>query len=352
MGLASAASRSREEYEIRRARAGKLLPFGVKFLDDALLGILPNDLILIGARSGAGKTQLCTRIALANVAKGSRVNFIALEAESSEIEARLKFSVVMDAFYADRSRPKIERRITFQEFYTGLYGDLLRPYEEIAHDEFTRRYGGLFVFYKASKFGVSDLIEQVVAQSDDKQLIIIDHAHYFDFEDDNENRALKQLARTVRTLALEENKPIILVAHLRKRDRGNTDIAPDLDEFHGSSDLAKIATRVITLAPGGMDPSGCFETFFRIPKNRFDGGATRFMAQLKFDPRTNSYGDQYRLGWADQSRKDAFTELDRALWPSWATGQGALGSVGRPADSRQPRVPESRSWEEVIKSSP
>ena len=326
------------------------MPFGIKFFDDALLGIMPGDLILVGARSGAGKTQLCTNIALANIAAGRKPYFIALEAERFEIESRLKFKLVMDLFYADPKRPVLNRRIGFQEWFCGQVSALMAPYEEKAHHAFASAFEKLFVFYKQGTFGIADLTEQILVHSQDKDLVIIDHAHYFDFEDDNENRAMKQLARTVRTLALEENKPIILVAHLRKRDRGNQDLAPDLDEFHGSSDLSKIATRVITLAPGRMGADGRFETFFRIPKNRFDGGATRFMAQAVFNPRENSYDDAYKIGWADQSRADGFAELDRNLWPAWSRGEALLGGGVRADAPGQPAPAGPGGWEEAFAS--
>ena len=63
--------------------------FGIKYLDAALHGIKPNDLILIGASSGAGKTELCTHIAKTNAKLGKRVRYIALEAEKNEIETTL-----------------------------------------------------------------------------------------------------------------------------------------------------------------------------------------------------------------------------------------------------------------------
>ena len=42
------------------------LSFGVKFLDAALGGILPDDLVLIGAPSGVGKTGFVTNLAAAS----------------------------------------------------------------------------------------------------------------------------------------------------------------------------------------------------------------------------------------------------------------------------------------------
>jgi len=46
-----------KRYMEQNKRVGK---FGVSYLDDKLRGILQGDLILIGARSGAGKSSIAT----------------------------------------------------------------------------------------------------------------------------------------------------------------------------------------------------------------------------------------------------------------------------------------------------
>ena len=82
--------------ERQHRQKNKLLKFGVSFVDDSLLGILPDDLILVGAPSGVGKTQFCVNLALANVSVGKRVHFFALEAGKYEIERRLKWQILVD----------------------------------------------------------------------------------------------------------------------------------------------------------------------------------------------------------------------------------------------------------------
>jgi hypothetical protein len=182
-----------------------------------------------------------------------------------------------------------------------------------------RAYTGLFVYYKESRFTVNELIRSVMDEADRSDLFIIDHAHYFDFDDDNENRAMKNLAKNIRDLVLEEKKPVVLVAHLRKRDRANEDLVPGIDEFHGSSDLTKIATRVVTISPGGRTQDGCYETFFRIPKNRLNGGTNRFIGRVIFDPKVNAYEPKYKIGNANLSRRSGFEELSPELLPEWAS---------------------------------
>lgn len=308
-----------KEIEGRQVARKNLRKFGIPFLDDALIGISPSDLVLLGAPSGVGKTQLCTNIALANMREGKRVHFMALEAEQFEIERRLKYQLLTDAYFkADRSLRVPGLHLSYDRW---LMGDFLKPladFELLTAKAFEQNYRDLFCYYKQDRFTLTDLIENVVSSAPDSDLFIIDHVHYFDLDDDNENRAMKQIAKTVRDLALEEGKPIILVAHLRKRDRQNEDLVPGIDEFHGSSDLTKIATKVITLAPGGRTADGCFETFIRIPKNRLNGGCTRFLGRVMFDPKRNSYEAQYKIGRSSLSKKSGFEELDRDLLPDWA----------------------------------
>lgn len=335
----SASECAQTEIEGRRERGKNLLRYGIDFLDDALLGITKNDLIVIGAPSGLGKTQLCCNMALANLEIGKRVHYIALEAEPLEIERRLKYPLVAERFFADPNRPRI--RIAFDTWMNGDHIDELEVYEKSAAEYFAQAYRDLHIYYKQAEFTVPDLIEQVVTNSAKTDLIIVDHVHYFDFDDDNENRAMKTLAKAARQLSIHEGRPIVLVAHLRKRDRFNDDLIAGLDEFHGSSDLTKIATRVITIAPGGPTDKGNFETFFRIPKNRSNGGVTRFCGRCIFSPKRGGYEAGYKIGWADQSRKNGFAEIDRNSHPDWVRRSTSASSSPYPvsAGEQAPTLP-------------
>ena len=322
----SVGKNSHSERARRRELGKNLMSFGISFLDDALKGIFRDDLILLGAPSGAGKTQLCCSIAAANLDEGRRVHYIALEAARFEIEHRLKYPLVMDAFYSDPQRPRLGERIGFQDFLCGEWDTELAPYEDAVDSVFQGQYENLFIYYKQNKFGISELIEAVSFAANDTDLIIIDHVHYFDLDHDSENKAMKEIAQTARDLALEQQKPIILVAHLRKRDRGSDELCAGLEEFHGSSDLFKIATRVITMSPGPKTVGGFFETYFRIPKNRLDGEVTRFCAKEFYSSKKGSYEQgKYQLGWAEQKRSRGFEAVDPSLWPSWGKRKAQNG---------------------------
>lgn len=310
-----------------------VLRFGVDYLDDAMRGIFPDDVVLLGAPSGAGKTQLCCNIAYANLLDGKRVHYIALEASEFEIERRLKYPMVLERFLSDPDRPKLAERITYPEWLMGKYVNELKKYEDESAKTFEKSFSSLNLHYKQEKFDIKKLIDSILYCADDTDLILIDHVHYFDFDDDNENRAIKEIAKTVRSLAIENQKPIILVAHLRKRDRYNDELVPGLDEFHGSSDLYKIATKVVTVSPGQPTDDGLYETFFRIPKNRIDGGVTRFIGRELFSPKRGSYEPgRYQVGWSSQTRKEGFSMVDAGRVPDWARrrDRNSLDSVPIP----------------------
>lgn len=314
----SVGSNVQNEAEKRRGGRARLRPFGIQYLDDALMGIADDDLVLIGAPSGIGKTQLCCNIALKNLEAGKRVHFMALEASEFEIERRLKYQLVAQQFFTDSGRPYLRDRLSFDRWLMGDYMEELHAYELIANDFMAKAYDKLFVYYKESEFNVSHMTENILSEASRSDLFIVDHAHFFDFEDENENRAMKRMAKTLRDLVLEQGVPVVLVAHLRKRDRHNAELVPGIDEFHGTSDLTKIATRVITLAGGNRTSDGCYETFFRVPKNRLNGGTNRFVGRTFFDPKRNTYEPSYKIGLASLTRDDGFQELDSSLWPDWA----------------------------------
>lgn len=327
-----ASRNSYDEIKDRQNAREKLRGFGITFLDDALIGIGAGDLVLLGAPSGIGKTQLCCNIAKANVEAGRRVHFIALEADEYEVERRLKYQIIAREFFSMAARPALQGRLDFDRWRMGDFLAELGELEIRAMKEFEEKYRNLFLHYKGDRFGVSNLIESIVGASEESDLFIIDHAHYFDFDDDNENRAMKQLAKTVRQLAIDERRPIILVAHLRKRDRGNPELVAGLDEFHGSSDLAKIATRVVTLSQGSITDKGNYETFFRVPKNRLNGGSKFYIARMVFNPQKGNYEDEYRLGPASLTRESGFQDITPEAKPQWAKHMAAA-PMGSFADS-------------------
>ncbi|MEK6882692.1 MAG: DnaB-like helicase C-terminal domain-containing protein, partial [Nanoarchaeota archaeon] len=89
-----------EEKKIRKAiDPKKICTFGIAPLDDALIGMLKNDLIVIGADTGVGKSDLCLNIALHNASQGKKVGLYYIEGGANEAIARIKWKFLCDKYY-------------------------------------------------------------------------------------------------------------------------------------------------------------------------------------------------------------------------------------------------------------
>lgn len=336
MRFETAASRMALEREDRQSLSKRKLNWGVSYLDDATMGIFANDLVLLGAPPGVGKTDLALNIALTNILDGKHIHFIALEAHTFEIERRLKYKYFCNLFFTDPDRPRLSGPMNYKSWVLGVFSAELEKYMSETEKFCSEAYTDLFTLYKQKTFGVEELIEQVNFVSDETDLVIVDHAHYFDWDGDD-NRALKEIVHTARDLTQETAKPIILVAHLRKRDKAQKELCPGMDDFHGSSELVKVATKCVTIAPGPATADGKFVTYFRVSKDRLDGGPTRFVGMTTFNPKKGKYDDDYKLAWANSENA---LPIDADYYPEWARFRPS--GVRAPVNSRSQASAETR----------
>lgn len=313
----SAASRVTGEAEERAKLVARELKYHVGFLDDCARGILPTDLVLLGAETGAGKTQLATNIAMMNVHAGKTVHYIALEAEHREIERRIKFALLAECV---RRHGDDITGLNYPDWYRGQCEHIVGRHNAAAEEKFQKRYSRLHTYYRGSKFGHDDIRRLLLAIQSETDLVILDHLHYVDIDDENENRGFKQTLKMIRDVTLGMERPMILIAHIRKRDARSRAIVPDLEMFHGSSDIIKIITHAVMLAPARSIPSkqpSIAHTFMHVPKDR-RGGATGHVALCRFERSMGSYDKQYTLGHAT-GLGDVFEPIDLAAKPRWAT---------------------------------
>jgi len=292
----SAPARIAGELDERVRMAGRALSYGQPFLDDCLRAILPHDLVLLGAPSGVGKTDLALAIAAGNAKIGRRVNYFALEAEPRELERRLKFAMLVEAAIA-ASHPHASD-LNYADWHLGRCEHVCRGFNAIVDQQILSQLCGLFTFYRGAKFDQADLRRSMLDVHRNADLIVIDHLHYIDTDgDESEARALGDTMKTIRDVSLRIGKPVILVAHLRKRDPRAKQLVATLDDFHGSSNVAKIATHAITIERAPVESPRWYlaPTFLAIAKDR-RAGAPGLVALTYFDRRFRSYRPHYTLG--------------------------------------------------------
>jgi hypothetical protein len=325
-----------EEKLDRHVLAGSIAPFGVSYLDDALHGILPNDLVLVGARTGRGKTELATTIAQAASSKSREVAFYALEADRWEIHRRLKYRKLAQLYhvhYAGTSGARPFPR--YRDWLVQGFCSEWDAIEKVAEEELARDLSSLRLIYKDGPFTVEKFTGEFETVSKEVDLVIIDHLHYFDFGP-NESEGLKKAIHAIRDASIHRGKPVILLAHLRKSDRMSGKTLPDLDDFHGHSDIVKVATTVVLLAPAKHTTIGAYPTYFHIAKARSAADTTPFVGVHGFDFKTNSYSEKYFIERASFVTDPEAID-DPGQIPTWAKRSiGARASMPAPRRAASP----------------
>jgi replicative DNA helicase len=300
-GFRDSKDRIVEERAERIEQAKRILRFGVKFLDDNLIGITPNDLIVLGAKTGAGKTQLAMSIAKFNALKGYPVHYFALEAEENEIERRIKFGIISEAY--NYSKDINDPYIGYAEWRMGVVGETWEKLEASLEDRCQKAVKNLHTLYRTSgSFDLKALEQSLMEVVGRSRLIVIDHLHYIDTGED-ENHDYKQTIKMIRDIVLRFGVPIIVIAHLRKGTAKLDQLIPGVEEFHGTSDVPKIATTAIMLSPDfnpehhllDKDKRNYMPTFMGAVKSRLDGARTRYVALTHFNPYSGRYEDEYAL---------------------------------------------------------
>lgn len=304
------------EREERIANAKSPLSFGISFLDDSFLGIMKNDLVLLAGRSGQGKSEIALHISLTNALMGKRVYHLALEAERREIARRMLYKNLAREHYADVFRGNA--RPNYLHWYAGKQEELLSPYYDNAAANLAK-YSNLKIFYRGSEFGLKELKMIFASIKGQADLLVLDHLHYMDFSDENENRAHKEAVKEIRDLALLHGIPVVLVAHVRKADRRNPVPVPDMEDIHGSSDIFKIATKAITIAPAKDQAVSegtktfRFPTYIRLAKCRQDGSLQWFCGLTSFDMSRGDYDETYVVG-NFNSKGEWVTATEKPFW--------------------------------------
>lgn len=302
----------------RQRLFARRVPFHVSFLDDIALGILPTDLVVVGAETGAGKTTLGTLFALSSATKGLRVSYVALEAYQSEIEQRLLYQRVSTLAWKQHLEGR--HQLSYARWMHGKCEEVHRQVADDARMELATDLETLRTYYREREFKPEHIVPLLSSVAESTDLFVFDHLHYVDTDDRDENRAMGAVVKLLADFVNTAEKPVIAVAHLRKKDRGQRrdQLVPDLHEFHGASAITKIATKVVMLAPARDRPSESHiaNTYMAVEKDRL-AGKSPYVAAIGFDMRTAGYEKRYELGRLSPDRGE-FIALHSLEKPPWA----------------------------------
>lgn len=261
-------------WESQVENLSKTVPYGIPFLDDATNGILPGQLIVLGAATGVGKTDALSLIARAAAVK-AKVCFLALEAHENEIQERILYRAMADIYFKLPSEKKREMGVgtlSYVDFHSGKLNKALGEFwDEAMHNAMMITDNIDFVYpSQLSAEGAAIEIERRV--DDGTRLFILDHLHHLEIDEQDEVKALKRNMKLLNLITNSRECSLLTASHLRKGDRMRPEF-PDLNDLHGSSEISKRAHVVIILGPVPRNQhegmfAGQITTLFHVAKFR------------------------------------------------------------------------------------
>lgn len=318
-GFVESARRAGGLIEAVKERAAGAIPFRIGFLRDIAIGMLDIEHVVLGAPTGAGKTTIAASVAKSESAAGGRVAYLALEAHENEIEQRLLFQEMARLAWERRVASFTElEQFTYASWCHGRCGDIVAAVRQDALIRFRNDCRGLRTLYRTGRFTRDDLVRFMKAVSGEVDLIILDHLHFIDDGDDDEVRAMKRTVKAASDCIQDMRTPVMAIAHLRKIDVRSKRLIPHIADFHGASDITKVATKVITVAPAWdheRQASYLAPTYMHVSKDRLVG-EQNYTAVLGFDLRSSTYHRPYELGRLspDGAKWEAVKAVDLPWW--------------------------------------
>ena len=307
----------------------KAVTYGVQCLDHALRFILPNELVVIGADTGVGKSELAIHIARSNAKVGKKVNLYYLEGGEIEFVRRFKWGDFLNAYYT-----KYTQHIEYADWVTNqIPANIINDIElNILPKQYEEAYGDrLSIHPMSNTFNIDDvhlsLADSLLEGVTDKRkmfgvdLIVIDHLHYFNMDEipgPNEIAKLNTILIKCKTIADLHHIPVVLVSHLRKKSKERG--IPDNEDFHGSSEITKKSSTSIIIAPGFRKDSNStliYPTYFRITKSRM-GIKSNYVIMNDYDLRTRSYATNYEVYPINDKGFVAGEPFKKHEMPQWA----------------------------------
>jgi len=335
-----------------------LLKTGIKFIDEATGGIMPNDCFMVGAGTGIGKTQISSQIALHIAESGHGVAMFILESYRGEMADKEKFQRIKQVLF-ERKNFKLLGRFQFRPWECGKFiGTEIEEIEKslIAPEIYknTEVLTKIKIRYRANEsynvFNFEKDIDTIVEKSDIK-IMLVDHLHFFDLHLKEENQAIKNIVNRIRDKAQLHNIPSIIFSHIRKKvNQFDHSVVPSIDEFHGTSEITKNPTLVLAMAQAyNRTPSQGYysPTFFKLHKDRFENSSKKFYALLNYNLNSGKYEHDYQLFKNTVEGMEEIEPGERPFWAKSVSWGGDEIANRRPKKVKKPKASKEEEKSEV-----
>lgn len=223
---------------------------GITDLDDKILGLHNQELTVIGARPGVGKTTLALQIAQNIARKGKNVTIISLEMSDKQLIQKLIASKARINSYK-------MRRGTLEE----------SDFEKISNVSADISKLPITLISNATTIQKIETIIRKLKNKNQLDLIIIDYIQLIKNNKKLPSREqeVADITRTLKLLSLELNIPIIGLCQL---NRNATKAEPTLADLRESGSIEQDADNVMFLYQEKEDTSNVVDVTLKIAKQR------------------------------------------------------------------------------------
>jgi replicative DNA helicase len=249
-----------KEFDGNPIAAQNGIPSGFPTIDKNVGGFLPGQVVIVGARTGVGKSFLLTDLALNAAHAGAPVLFFNLEMLPSEIMDRL-----VAANYNIRLSALRSGALTQDEFDKVL----------AAKDEFKKLPIEIDSTPNITVDHIRARAQQKASSPGGLGLIIIDYLQLVTpssvSREDNRQQQVAEISRNIKLLSMKIKIPVIQAVQLNRIKRGDENPTPRRDDIRESNSIAQDASVIILIdrardADGKTDDTK--DATFILDKNR------------------------------------------------------------------------------------
>ena len=224
-----------ERKKAREAGQDLIIRTGIKALDRLIDGFTPNDLIIIGARPGAGKTAVAMHFAKTAAIKGVPVVFFAAEMSAEQLSERY--------FYSE------EQSVSSQAL---RYGELNQELTSAFHRHFQRVNSLPFYIWDDPNMDILQIrsICKNLKRRDKCGMVVIDYLQLIVGSEGNgktRNDAVNEVSRACKKLAKELKVPVLLLSQLSRECEKRQDKRPVVSDLRDSGGIEQDADKVLLI---------------------------------------------------------------------------------------------------------
>ncbi|MDD5764653.1 MAG: DnaB-like helicase C-terminal domain-containing protein [Candidatus Marinimicrobia bacterium] len=239
--ISEATDRLIDELDVVMAGKSTVIPTGFYDLDALIEGLRPSDVIIIGARTSAGKTLFALNVALHVLKSGFPVGLISLEMSKNQIARRL--ICASEKIDVSKIRPRRIDDDTYKRYLHGI--EKLQALPLFIQDLSSGR-----------AFQILTQVEYLVKMRGIR-LLIFDHLQLMNSgKSETRNLELGEISRAIKLFALKNQIPVMVLSQMNRKS-GDSGM-PNLSELRDSgaieqdADIVLLLNRVSEATTNGM----------------------------------------------------------------------------------------------------